>query len=87
MAWAAYYLRLTVQQSVIIEMKKPIPEFAIFQDSKRQRSALWVKGTGKWTECDTEEFLAISVLANMLRSSSNVTETMEEIAKVIDGGS
>jgi len=68
-------------------MEKPVPEFAIFQDSKRQRSALWVKDTGEWIECRSGEFLAISVLADMLRSSSNPTETMKEIAKVINGGS
>lgn len=64
-------------------MEKPVPEFAVFQDSKRMRSALWTKDEGRWIECEPKEFLAISILVSMLRNSPNPTETMEEIAKIM----
>jgi hypothetical protein len=66
-------------------MEKPVPEFAVFQDSKRMRSALWTKESGRWHECGEGEFLAVSVLVSLLRQSKNPTRTMEEIAKVMQG--
>ena len=66
-------------------MEKPVPEFAVFQDSKRMRSALWTKESGEWHECGSQEFLAVSILVSLLRNSSNPKRTMEEIAKVMRG--
>lgn len=66
-------------------MEKPIPEFAVFQDSKRLRSALWTKESGRWHECGKDEFLAVSILVSLLRHSKNPTRTMEEITKVMQG--
>ena len=35
-----------------------------------------------WILCREDEYLAISVVADLLRSSPNVKETMEQISKV-----
>jgi len=64
-------------------MEKPIPEFAIFQNSRTQASGIWVKGVGKWKECSKTDYAPISVMAQMLRSSPNPTLTLQQIAQVI----
>jgi hypothetical protein len=66
-------------------MNEPIPDFAIFQNSRTRQSALWVKEVGEWKRCTTEDYTPILVMANMLRSSPDPSKTLNEIAKVIVG--
>ena len=67
-------------------MEKPVPDFAIFQDSKRMRSAIWTKEEGKWRECEKDEYPAILILVTLLRESPNPVETMKEVAAIMRKG-
>jgi len=61
--------------------EEQVPEFCIFQNSRTQQSAIWTKETG-WSKCGEDEYLAISVVADLLRNSPNIQETMLQIHKV-----
>jgi len=67
-----------------------VPDFAIFQDSKRFRSAIWTKELGEWQECDKEEFAAILIMANLIRHSPDPNATMGQLIQLMqfdsDGG-
>jgi len=65
-------------------MEKPVPEFAIFQNSRTKKSAMWVKETGVWKDFPERDFGALLIMANMLRHSPNPKETLDEIAKAIN---
>jgi len=60
-----------------------VPDFAIFQDSKRYRSAIWTKEQGKWQECEPEEFAAILIMANLIRLSPNPNATMQKLIELM----
>ena len=60
-----------------------VPDFAIFQDSKRYRSAIWTKQQGKWQECEKEEFAAILIMANLIRHSPNPNATMQQLIEMM----
>ena len=66
------------------ETKKPIPDFAIFRNSRTRQSAIWTKAGGRWHECHSEEYAAIEVLEHMIAMSPNPIQTIEEIQKFID---
>ena len=61
--------------------EEEVPSLCIFQNSRTRKSAIWTKKKG-WILCREDEYLAISVVADLLRSSPNVKETMEQISKV-----
>ena len=63
-----------------------IPDFAVFQNSRTQESAIWTKGEGKWRTCEKHEYPAILILVTLLRESPNPEETMQEIAKMMHDG-
>jgi hypothetical protein len=58
------------------------PDFAVFQNSSTQRSAIWTKETG-WHECNRDEYPAILILVTLLRESPNPEETMREIISMM----
>jgi hypothetical protein len=64
-------------------MEKSTPDFAIFQNSRTQASAIWVKKVGTWKRCSESDYGPISVMANMLRQSDNPELTLQQIAQVI----
>jgi len=64
-------------------MKKPVPDFAVFQDSKRFRSAIWTKEEGRWQECEKSEYNAMLILVTLLRESPNPERTMREIVTMM----
>jgi hypothetical protein len=68
---------------VMIVMEKPVPEFAIFQNSRTRQSALWVRGVGKWRKCSESDYDAILTMANMLRKSQDAGLILEQIAQAI----
>ena len=68
------------------QAKNPVPDFAIFQNSRTRTAAIWTKPQGEWTECTEEEYDAIDLFVTLLRNSPNPTKTMKEISKIIRGG-
>jgi hypothetical protein len=64
-------------------MEKPTPEFAIFQNSRTRRSAMWTKGAGAWKEFPERDFLALQTMTMILRSSPNPPKTLDDIIKAI----
>ncbi|MAH48982.1 hypothetical protein CMI37_24355 [Candidatus Pacearchaeota archaeon] len=63
-----------------------VPEFAIFQNSRTRVAAIWTKHQGRWQECEPEEYDAISLFVALLRESDNPHATLEEIVKIMRGG-
>ena len=68
------------------QTKSPVPDFAIFQNSRTRISAIWTKPQGRWTECTKDEYDAIDLFATLLRNSPNPKETMKQISKIVNGG-
>jgi hypothetical protein len=64
----------------------PVADFAVFQNSRTQQSAIWTKDLGRWHVCGKEEYHAILVVVTLLRGSPNPTATMEQIADMLDLG-
>ena len=62
---------------------KEVPDFCIAQNSKTNQSAIWTK-EGGWHVCQQSEYFAVSVVADLLRNSPNVKETIKQISKVFD---
>ena len=60
-------------------MKKQVPDFAIFQNSRTMQSAIWSKGHGKCIQCKTSEYAPLAIIVNLLRRSPNPQEVMEEL--------
>tara|TARA_R100000808_G_scaffold21937_1_gene47521 strand:+ start:381 stop:596 length:216 start_codon:yes stop_codon:yes gene_type:complete len=60
---------------------KEVPDFCIFQNSRTRQSAIWTKQVG-WRNCQPDEYLAIAVVADLLRNSPNVKATMKDISKI-----
>jgi hypothetical protein len=67
--------------------QKPVPDFAVFQNSRTMTSAIWTKDRGEWIHCEKHEYPAILILVTLLRESPNPAATMEEIAKMMRSGS
>lgn len=75
--------------SVIITMnEKPVPEFAIFQNSRTRVSGIWSSHIGEWKQCPESEYEAIALVATILRNSPNpeavlitIAEQLEQIQK------
>ena len=66
-----------------IAMNQQVPDFAVFQNSRTQQSAIWTKEEGKWRSCTKDEYPAMLILVTLLRESPNPEETMQEIAKMM----
>ena len=60
---------------------KEVPDFCILQNSRTRQSAIWTKQIG-WRECEQHEYLAISVVADLLRNSPDVKETMKQVSSI-----
>ena len=67
-------------------MEKPVPDFAVFQNSRTLQSAIWTREAGEWHRCNPEEYPAMLILVTLLRESPNPTETMKEVIKVMRAG-
>ena len=59
-----------------------VPDFAIFQDSKRRLSAIWTRETG-WNKCEEKEYPAILVMANLIRNAPDPNEIMKQVIETI----
>ena len=68
---------------VINVMEKPIPDFAIFQNSRTRQSALWVKETGAWKKCSESDYDTVFGMATMLRKSEHSGWILQQIAQAI----
>jgi len=68
------------------ETKNQVPEFAIFQNSRRRVCAIWTKSQGRWQECQPDEYDAINLFVTLLRESDNPHETLKEIVKIMRSG-
>ena len=68
------------------QTKSPVPDFAIFQNSRTRTSAIWTKPQGEWTACTPEEYDAIAVFVTLLRHSPNPVKTMKEISRIVGKG-
>jgi len=64
-------------------MKKPVPDFAIFQNDRTKASALWIKEVGEWQPCASRDFEPLQVMVNLLRHSPDPKKTLVMIAKII----
>jgi hypothetical protein len=64
-------------------MEKSTPDFAIFQNSRTQASAMWVKEVGDWKRYAESDYGPILIMANMLRQSDNPEFTLKQIRQVI----
>jgi hypothetical protein len=62
---------------------KPIPDFAIFQNSRTKQSALWLKEVGEWKRCDEKDYKPMSLMVNMIRNSPAPEMTLRLIARAI----
>ena len=67
-------------------MNEQVPDFAIFQNSRTQQSAIWTKEEGKWRQCGKSEYPAILIVATLLRESPSPEQTMKQIAKMMRDG-
>jgi len=68
--------------SVIIKMKKSVPDFAIFQNDRTRQSAIWSKEYGKWLDCRESEFAPLAIIVNLLRHSPEPQIVMEELSRI-----
>ncbi len=59
---------------------KEVPDFCIFQNSRTHQSAIWTKQKG-WHKCEENEYFAVAVVADLLRNSPNLKETIMQISK------
>ena len=62
-------------------MDKQVPEFAIFQNSATQSSAIWTVERGKWIEAGKEEYGILHLLVGLIRTSDNPS-TIVEMLKI-----
>ena len=67
-------------------MEKDVPDFAVFQNSRTFKSAIWTRELGKWHHCDKQEYPAILILVTLLRESSDPESTMKQIIRMMDNG-
>jgi len=60
-------------------MNKPVPDFAIFQNSRTKVTGLWVKGKGEWVEAEESEFEIFALIAQLIRTSPNPVEIVDKL--------
>ena len=65
-----------------VNEQQPAPDFAVFQNSRTQESAIWTKEDG-WRKCERNEYPAMLIVVTLLRESPNPQETMQQIAKMM----
>tara|TARA_Y100000593_G_scaffold61787_1_gene114450 strand:+ start:7315 stop:7509 length:195 start_codon:yes stop_codon:yes gene_type:complete len=58
-----------------------VPEFAIFQNSRTKRTAIWTKQSGKWTDVPKEDYAHIGLLATLIRTDPNPVEICKAVIK------
>ena len=58
-------------------MNNPVPEFAIFQNSKTKVSGVWANG--KWTEAPRSDYIILGLIAKMIRVSPNPVDVIKSI--------
>ena len=63
-------------------MDKPVPDVAIFQNSRTRQSAIWVKQAGHWIAASEPEYEALAMVANRWRVCETPQEIAEELARV-----
>jgi len=56
------------------------PEFAIFQNSRTQQSAIWVGG--KWKDAPQEDYEHLRLLATLIRTDSDPIAVVKSIVKI-----
>jgi hypothetical protein len=70
-------------------MKRKIPDFAIFQNDITRVSGLWTKENGRWIECSSEEYEAISIVAHLIRTSPDpqivLVTLAEQVRNMMEG--
>ena len=63
-------------------MTKPVPDFAIFQNSRTRQSALWTKEAGHWIDAKENEYEALAIIVNLIRHAPDPQELVEELARI-----
>jgi hypothetical protein len=63
-------------------MNNDVPEFAIFQNSRTRRSAIWTKHNG-WEDAPDKDYEHLGLLASLLRTSPNPSKILEGLADQI----
>ena len=59
-----------------------VPEFAIFQNSRTRRSAVWTKESG-WENALNKDYEQLGLLASMLRTAPDPNKILALLAKQI----
>ena len=58
------------------------PEFAIFQNSRTRRTAIWTKEHG-WEDAPNKDYEQLGLLASMLRAAPDPNKILTLLAKQI----
>ena len=58
---------------------KPVPDFAIFQNSRTRMTGLWAKEKGEWISARDDEYEILSFLAQLIRTTPNPQEVLDGI--------
>ena len=64
-------------------MNDPTPDFAIFQNSRTKQTAIWTK-ENRWTKCREDEYTAMRLLVQLIRTSDDPELTMKKIIEELD---
>tara|TARA_Y100000310_G_scaffold63447_1_gene58879 strand:+ start:807 stop:1004 length:198 start_codon:yes stop_codon:yes gene_type:complete len=64
-------------------MNEPTPEFAIFQNSRTKQTAIWTK-ENRWIKCREDEYPAMSLLVQLIRTADDPERIMKKIIKELD---
>ena len=62
---------------------QPVADFAVYQNSRTRKSAIWTKDLGRWHSCRESEYQAIDLIVTLLRNSPNPHKTMEAVAALL----
>jgi hypothetical protein len=62
---------------------KPTPDLAIFQNSRTRQTAIWTKES-KWQKCREDEYAAMRLLVQLIRTSDDPELTMKKIIEELD---
>ena len=62
---------------------KPTPDFAIFQNSSTRQTAIWTQES-KWQKCKEDEYAAMSLLVQLIRTADDPEQVMKKIIKELD---
>lgn len=60
-------------------MSKPVPDFAIFQNSRTHTTGLWAKEKGEWVRARDDEFDILALLATLIRTTPNPQDVLDGI--------